>query len=171
MKVYLLLFFASILSLNSNAQVHAHAIGLRGGGGSFGYGPEISYQLGLSEKNRIEFDLGWRTRKAFNNGNGWGSDAFRIVGLSGILHWDWNITEGLNWYIGPGAQIIFYDEKHDDSDDGVYFSAGGQIGLEYDFTDLGVPLHLGLDYRPMFMFSWFNNIGHGGALSIRYLID
>lgn len=160
------------MSQQVEAQVHAHAIGLRGGGGTFGYGPEISYQMGMGEMNRIEFDLGWYNRKNYNNGVGWGSgNAYSLLSISAIYHWDWNLVSGLNWYVGPGAQLVVYNEKYFDNNDGIYIGAGGQIGLEYDFTVHAIPLHVGLDYRPMFLFNWFNSVGHGGAISLRYLID
>lgn len=161
-----------LFGFNLNAQVHSHAIGLRGGySGYYGNGGEISYQLGLGEANRLELDLGSYGRKDWNNGKGWGSGAYRVVSLAGVYHWVWNITDGLNWFVGPGAQIVFYDEKNFDDHDGVYFNVGGQIGLEYDFTNLGAPLQLGLDYRPMFLFGWYGNYGHSAALSLRFLID
>lgn len=155
------------------AQVNKHAIGIRGGsGGFYGYGPEISYQLGTSDMNRLELDLGWYSRKNWNNGNGWGSGyAYSVLALTGVYHWDWNITAGLNWYVGPGAQLIFYDERNYNDNDGMYLGIGGQIGLEYDFSEHGVPLLLGLDYRPMFLFNWWNGLGHGSALSLRYVIN
>lgn len=172
LKHYLFAFFLLFI-LSTQAQVHEHAIGIRGGRGGFsGYGPELSYQLGFNEMNRLELDFGWYTRKNYNNGIGWGSgNAFRVYALSGIYHWDWNIVEGLNWFVGPGAQVVFYDEKNFDENDGIYIGLGGQIGLEYDFSVHSVPLHLGLDYRPMFLFTWNNGVGHGTALSLRYLIN
>lgn len=156
----------------SKAQVHSHAIGFRGGhAGYYGNGGELSYQLGLGEQNRLEFDLGFYGRRKWNNGNGWGSNGFRILSFSTIYHWVWNIKDGLNWYVGPGAQIIFYDEYNHDEYDGIFLNLGGQIGLEYDFSQLGAPLQLGLDYRPMFLFGWYHGFGHNTALSLRFLID
>lgn len=120
--------------------------------------------------NRLEMDLGWGYRK-WNNGIGWGSSDYQAMKFSIIYHWAWNITGGLNWYVGPGGQVTYVNFKNYDSDDGFYFAAGGQIGLEYDFSVHGAPLHIGLDYRPMFLFNWFENYNNSGAFSIRYLID
>ena len=122
--------------------------------------------------NRLEMDLGWYSRRNWNNGVGWGSgNAYSLLAFTASYHWDWNIVDGLNWFVGPGAQIVFYNEKYFDENDGMYIGLGGQIGLEYDFSELGAPLLLGLDYRPMFLFSWYDGVGHGTALSLRYLID
>lgn len=169
-SVLIILSFAFIGS--SFGQVHGHALGIRGSGNRYyGYGPELSYQLGMGDMNRLEMDLGWYHRNDWNNGKGWGSgNAYNLMAFSIIYHWDWNITDGLNWYIGPGAQVVLYDEKYYDSNDGIYIGLGGQIGLEYDFSELGAPLLLGLDTRPMFLFSGWG-VGYGGALSLRYLFD
>jgi hypothetical protein len=163
-----------LIAGTSSAQIHQHAIGLRGGGGTWGYGPEISYQGATGDNNRFELDLGWYSRRNWNNGNGLGSNSYNLISFSGVYHWLWNIDGGFNWYVGPGAQIVFYDEKYedfDDFDDGIYIAVGGQIGIEYDFSVHAAPLQLGLDYRPMFLFSAWNDVGHGAALSLRYLID
>jgi hypothetical protein len=161
------LFFQSL-----NAQVHQHAIGLRGGnGGYYGYGMELSYQLGLGEKNRLELDLGAYRRKDWDHPVWGNSGGHRIVALAGVYHWAWNIKNGLNWYVGPGAQLVFYNELNDNDNDGIYFNIGGQIGMEYDFSEHGAPIHLGLDYRPMFFFGWYDGVGQDVALSLRYLIN
>lgn len=167
-KICLITCF-SCFSLVVSAQVHKHAIGLRGGPGNYGYGAEISYQLGFSEKNRLELDLGWR------GNNGWGNNYYGYS-FSAVYHWVWNLSGGLNWFIGPGAQLVTYGYKKAYKgvvyeDEGFFLGVGGQIGLEYDFSEHGVPLHLGLDARPMGFFSGSSSFGYGGALSIRYLID
>jgi hypothetical protein len=160
-KLLLLTFLFS--SFNSNAQVPAHAIGVRLGGSHWGYyGGELSYQLGMGDKNRIEFDLGARNHRNWSH-----------FGLSVIYHWHWNITQGLNWYVGPGARLGNY--RHKDWDEsGLTLAIGGQIGLEYDFSEHGVPIQLSLDARPMWGFwtySDYNNFGYGSALGIRYVIQ
>jgi len=156
----------------SQAQADGKAIGLRLGSSNFGVGTEISYQHGFSSKNRIELDLGWRSNRHYG-----------VLGLSAIYHWAWNIDGGLNWYIGPGGQIGFYSHNasfhhgnghYHDYDDfresGAVVNIGGQIGLEYEFNEHGVPLQLSLDARPMWgLFStYYSGLGYGGALGIRY---
>jgi len=159
MKKIIVILALSMVTISS-AQVNPHAIGLRGGGGNFGLGGEISYQHGMGSSNRLEFDLGWRG----NNGNNYTHTA-----LTGIYHWVWNIEDGLNWYVGPGAQLGFYQDKFFNNNNGVTLSIGGQIGLEYDFNDLGAPLLLGLDLRPMWGFiGGTSGVGYGGAFSLRY---
>lgn len=156
------------ICLSGNTQVNPHAIGLRGGLGWGGYGGEISYQHGFGEKNRLELDLGWRSYN-HNNGNGNGNNwKYQHLAISGIYHWVWNLTEGLNWFIGPGAQLGFYDDYYD-NDSGGGIAIGGQIGLEYDFNQHGLPIQMGLDARPMWNFiGYYSGFGGGSAFSIRY---
>lgn len=150
------------ISVSASAQVNPHAIGLRGGLGNFGRGGEVSYQHGFGELNRLELDLGWRGNRSF------GYD-YTHAAFSGIYHWVWNIEEGLNWYIGPGAQLGLYSDKYNSNLDGFTLSVGGQIGLEYDFNTLDVPLLLSLDTRPMWGFiGGTSGFGYGAAFSLRY---
>lgn len=156
----LLIAFVCVFAfaMNGNTQVNPHALGIRGGSGNFGFGGEISYQHGLGDANRLELDLGWRG----NNGS-------RLIGITGIYHWVWNITDGLNWYVGPGAQLGLYNNNGVSNEDGITLALGGQLGLEYDFNHLGAPLLLGLDTRPMWGFIGGNSgFGYGGAFSLRF---
>ncbi|MFW5784659.1 MAG: hypothetical protein ACOCW1_00620 [Chitinispirillaceae bacterium] len=140
-KIIFLISITALLSSNAMAD----AIGLRLGGGPFGGNAEVTYQKPLSSSNRIEVDLGW--------GGG--------IGIAGLYHWRWNITNGLNWYAGPGAQLSLWDG-------GMNLSVGGQIGIEYNFNTTGVPILLSLDTRPMIGLLSGGGFGYDGALSIRY---
>lgn len=170
MKKCIIALLAVVLTSFADAQVNPHAIGLRLGAGHYynsgGIAGEVSYQHGFGEKNRLEIDLGWR------GNNGWGNNN-HFLGLSGIYHWVWNLDGGLNWLVGPGAQIGFwsYRYKIDNqkySESGVSLSIGGQLGIEYDFNDLGAPIQLSFDVRPMFNFINNGGFGYGGALGVRY---
>jgi hypothetical protein len=148
----LTMFFVQTLC----AQVNPHAIGLRLGGGSYN-GGELSYQHGLGDANRLEFDLGYGSNKNHHR-----------IYLAGIYHWDWNITSALNWYIGPGASVGLYSYKGGDNNS-FNIGVGGQIGLEYDFSKKSIPLLLSLDARPMWDLLGDNRgLGWGAALGIRY---
>ncbi|XOV65864.1 MAG: hypothetical protein ACFHU9_09525 [Fluviicola sp.] len=167
------------LAIHSVSFGQDRAIGLRLGPSNFGNAAEVSYQHGFSEKNRLELDFGLRSNYHYN-----------IIGLSVIYHWRWNIDGGLNWYIGPGGQLGFYNHRHNhshghghghghphyhdhDDDDfresGAILNIGGQIGLEYDFNEHGVPIQLSIDTRPMWGFlNYYRGPWYGGALGIRY---
>ncbi|NOQ72641.1 MAG: hypothetical protein GQ574_11595 [Crocinitomix sp.] len=129
------------------AQVHKHTLGLRYGTGYLFKNSELSYQLGLNQKNRLEFGLGYRQNKF---------DFFEFRKLSTSIYFQhvMNIRGGLNWYFGAGVKHDF--SQHMNSDMTTYqhrFSVGPTIGLEYDFNKKNVPLILALDYRPSFVFS------------------
>ena len=167
MKKILFSLLIIITTLSLNAQVNPNAIGIRGGGGFGGsYGGEITYQKGFGEANRLELDFGFRSRR-YNGGKG-NNWYYNHLSVSMIYHWVFNLTGGLNWYIGPGGQVGFYDDYYENNS-GISLALGGQIGLEYDFNEHGVPLLLSLDARPMWDFvGYYAGFGGGGAFSLRY---
>ena len=130
-------------------QSSKHALGLRFGGGD-GMGSEISYQYGISESNRLEFDLGTHSSNLYN---AWG--------LAGIYQWTWNIDKGFQWYAGAGGRIGSWNwdaSKYLGSNkSGMFLSAVGNVGIEYTFP---FRLQLSLDARPE-----VGLISHGDALS------
>lgn len=151
-KIVLLTLCIFGFTLSSQAQSIAdHALGLRLGDND-GFGTEISYQHGLTENNRLELDLGWRSRNDL--------DAFRLTGL---YQWVWNLEGGFNWYAGAGGGIGSVDTG-DDSE--FFVLVAGDVGIEYDFD---FPLLLSLDFRPEIGFNDYNDdLGFDIALGIRY---
>jgi hypothetical protein len=147
-----------VLTSHVGAQIDANAIGLRFSGGGFGSSAEISYQHQLGANNRLELDLGAYSRTSFGG-----------FGIVGVYHWGWNLVDDLHWYVGPGAGLAFFNNRLVNGSY-VAISAGGQIGLEYDFRNLGVPLQASLDFRPMWTILGSSN-GHGwsSGLGVRYL--
>lgn len=134
----------AILAVGSLCGAHAqdiskNALGLRIGGDSqFGVG--INYQRALQKNNRLELELGWRNSSEFN-----------AVKVTGIYQWVWNIDGGFNWYAGPGIGIGSYTHKYKAKgvhykDSGAYGLITGNIGIEYNFSEL--PLQLSVDFRP-----------------------
>ena len=156
-KIALIVGIILGFSLFANAQVNPKALGLRLGGDGDINGAEISYQHGLSESNRLEFDLGLG-----------GNDHHNRLYLFGLYHWVENINEGLNWYYGAGGNVGFFE--YEENDDYINIGISGQIGLEYDFSDLNVPLLLSIDFRPGLDIVGDNaGLGWGTSLGIRYL--
>jgi hypothetical protein len=148
------------LAFSAEAQNFSkNAIGLRLGDND-GFGGEISYQRGLSAKNRLEFDLGWRNSKDV--------DAFKLVGL---YQWVWNIEGGFNWYAGVGGGVGSWNYNRDGfKDSGSFVVLAGDIGIEYNFD---FPLQLSLDFRPEIYFGgdyadFRDGFGPDLALGIRY---
>ncbi|WP_026752860.1 hypothetical protein [Sediminibacter sp. Hel_I_10] len=162
-KVILLTMTVLGFTLMSNAQeISENAIGLRLGD-SDGFGAEVSYQRGLGDNNRLEFDLGLRSGKNY--------DGFKLAGL---YQWVWNIDGGFNWYAGAGAGLASYsfdkDDRFDRNDDSQTFVfAAGDVGIEYNFD---IPLLLSLDFRPEIGFGDGNygndDLDFDIALGIRY---
>ncbi|RBA28578.1 hypothetical protein [Flavobacterium tibetense] len=148
------------LAFSAEAQNFSkNAIGLRLGDND-GFGGEISYQRGLSAKNRLEFDLGWRNSKDV--------DAFKLIGL---YQWVWNIEGGFNWYAGVGGGVGSWNYNRDGfKDSGSFVALAGDIGIEYNFD---FPLQLSLDFRPEIYFGgdyadFRDGFGPDIALGIRY---
>jgi hypothetical protein len=146
-------------ALLSAQDISPNAIGLRLGD-SNGFGTEISYQRALSDNNRLEFDLGWRSGNNF--------DGFKLTGL---YQWVWNLDGNFDWYAGVGGGLASFDDDNYGSDSFIF--AAGDIGIEYSFE---IPLQISLDFRPEFGFgnNYDNNYDNSDldfdiGLGIRYL--
>lgn len=158
-KLFLLsITFIGFTALVSAQDIYPNAIGLRLGD-SNGFGTEISYQRALSDNNRLEFDLGWRS------GNN--TDGFKLAGL---YQWVWLLDGDFNWYAGVGGGLASLDNNNYGSDSFIF--AAGDIGIEYNFD---IPLQLSLDFRPELGFgdNFDNNYDNSDldfdiALGIRY---
>ena len=86
------------------------------------------------------------------------------------FHKDINDVPGLQWYVGPGAHIGFYNKaKNAAGYGGVGIGLDGLIGLDYKINN--APINLSVDWQPSFELG--NNYGNGftggwGGLAIRY---
>lgn len=128
--VLVLLLFMSI----GEAQVNSkQAVGLRLGA-SEGFAAEISYQITISNYNRLEFDFGWRSADSY--------DGYRLVGL---YQWVWNINSSLDWYTGGGAGYSNFNFNTGGNEGVPFFS--GIIGIE---LQTNLPLQITADLRPQF---------------------
>ncbi|MEW7278101.1 hypothetical protein ABW636_05855 [Aquimarina sp. 2201CG1-2-11] len=155
------LIFAALL-LGTISTMHSqefskNALGIRFGDND-GFGAEISYQRGLTDNNRLEFDLGWRD---FDFGN--------AIKIAAIYQWVFNLDKGFNWYVGPGGGIGLIDYDNDtvfnDSSDSYFFLAG-DIGIEYNFD---IPILISLDLRPEIGFGDVNDdLDFDIGLGVRY---
>lgn len=157
MKKSLILIFGLIaFAFQAEAQqISPHTIGLRLGD-SDGFGPEINYQHALRENNRLEFGLGWHSRRYYN--------AFKLVG---IYQWVWNIEGGFNWYAGPGAGLgnVSYDAGHYHKSSEFYAFITGDVGIEYNFD---IPLMISLDIRPQINLGYHDSMNFDVGLGVRY---
>ena len=149
----LVLFFGAMFSLNAQ-NFSQNAIGLRIGDNN-GFGTEISYQRALSDINRLEIDLGWRSGENF--------DGFQLTGL---YQWVWQLDGQFNWFAGAGAGGGVANNIGDGDDSDTFLFAAGVVGIEYQFN---IPLQVAVDTRPVIGFSDFNDdLSFDIALSVRY---
>lgn len=136
-----------------NAQVQGTTLGIRFAN-AFN-GGELTLQLPLGAKNRLELDLGltnWRGS----------DDGFQ---LTGVYQWVFGLNEiatGLNVYAGLGGSLGTYNYSNDNSDLGLGFV--GQLGIEYNFN---IPLQISLDWRPTIFNTYYTYYG-GNGISLRY---
>jgi hypothetical protein len=159
-KLFLLsVAYFGFIALLSAQDISPNAIGLRLGD-SNGFGTEISYQRALSDNNRLEFDLGWRSGNNFDGSK-----------LTGLYQWVWNLDGNFDWYAGVGGGLASFDDDNYGSDSFIF--AAGDIGIEYSFE---IPLQISLDFRPEFGFgnNYDNNYDNSDldfdiGLGIRYL--
>ncbi|MFT3738569.1 MAG: hypothetical protein QM786_07405 [Breznakibacter sp.] len=159
MRKTVLVLFALMLGTVAFAQINDHALGLRLGG-SNSVSNEISYQHGLSNKNRFEADLGLRNHKYYS-----------AFSLSGVYQWVWGIESGFSWYAGVGGQLgswSWKDKYSGDDDSGTWLAVLGQIGIEYQFTE--IPIQISIDTRPSIgLVNYNSELGYWDlALGIRY---
>lgn len=120
---------------------------------------EIGVRFGEVSRNNVAVDAVFQTSKSRIHANvSFGNNG---VGLDAL--WDFVYKplggEAFNWYLGAGPSASIGDS--------FYLGVSGEIGLEYLFS--GVPLTLGLDYRPTFWLIEETDFEAGGfGLNIRW---
>jgi hypothetical protein len=87
----------------------------------------------------------------------------RFTGLY-ELHFPLLQVEGLQWYVGPGAHLGFYDDKRYDGS--VFFGIDGVLGVDYKIP--GAPLNVSLDWNPSFEFGDGADFQSWGGLGVRF---
>ncbi len=154
MKKHLIICFTCLLltgvvsaqSKSANSASYTNALGVKvwDGGG-------ISYKHFLNSNNALEL-IGYFWRQGA-----------RITGLYEI-HGPISGAPGLQWYIGPGAHIGFYNSRNGD---GAFAGIDGVLGLDFKFK--GAPINLSLDWQPSFEFGDNRGfVGSWGGLGVRY---
>ncbi len=142
----LLMFSVQAQSNSAKSSSYRTALGVKVWDGA-----GISFKHFVSGNNALEF-IGYF----------WGQGS-RITGLYEI-HGPISGARGLQWYIGPGAHIGFYNSKNGD---GSFIGVDGVLGLDYKFS--GAPINLSLDWQPSFEFGTSRGfVGSWGGLGIRY---
>ena len=144
-KTVTILFFsiAMVYSFQLSAQEKMQGIELGVRLGAFsGGGAAVDATFPLS-KNRIHADLGF-----YSSG----------VGVAAFFDWSFPIEAGFSFYPGVGAEMGIGDP--------FVIGVGGELGFEYAFK---IPLTIGLDWRPTFIFGGETGFGYSSfGLNIRY---
>ena len=99
-------------------------------------------------------------------------DGVRFTGLY-EWHGDINGAAGLQWYVGGGPHIDFWDDGYRNSRNGkggAGLGVTGVLGLDYKFNK--APINLALDWMPNFTFIGANytNVDWVG-LSLRFALN
>ena len=146
----LLLSVTFVFAQKNNSSNYTNAIGLKF------YPTGITFKHFFNEKNSGEL-IGY----FYNYGT-------RITGLYEI-NFDISAVDGLGWYVGPGAHIGFYNDKHGGAS---VLGIDGVIGLDYKINS--APINLSVDWQPSIEFgNGYNNgfSGNWGGIAIRYTLN
>ncbi len=148
MKSNLKKFLAVVAILVAGiATTNAQELGLRFGGMS-GYGGVAIDGVFGTGASRIHADLGF-----FNDG-------FAVEALWDLLYKPLG-GEAFNWYLGVGPSLAIWNSD-------FQLGVSGEAGIEYRFN--GVPLALGLDWRPTFWVLEDTHFNSGGfGLNVRFI--
>jgi len=81
-------------------------------------------------------------------------------------------SDGLDWYIGFGGHIGFWNGNHTEwGTPGTNYSVlgvDGILGLEYSFRE--IPINMSIDWKPTLNLLGYTGLWtDGGAFSIRYI--
>lgn len=141
-KVFIIIATALLMSISAKAQPYNWAIGLRGG---LSWG-NLTVKHFVGNNSALEFD----GAISFND---WGWE------LSGLYELNTALSDGLNFYYGPGAHFGFFPDN-----DKQVLALGvlGVAGLEYKFK---APIAISLDWRPHLTLNLGNNGGLGFGLA------
>ncbi len=146
-KLLSVILVLTIFSTAAHAQNYKNALGVKF------YPGAVTFKHFTSSKVSLEA-IGY----FYNHGT-------RITGL-----YEFNFpladVDNLNWYVGPGAHVGFYNNKYGG---GTSFGVDGVIGIDYKIEK--APINLSLDWQPSIEFG--DNFGNGfsggwGGFAIRY---
>ncbi len=142
MKKLLIIAVLALFTVNAYAEnPYEKALGLR-----LGSSVGVTYKQFVSSQNAFEIigEFGFTKPSYFT--------------ATGIYMWEWNLTDGLYWFVGPGASVGVIEDHFN-------LAIDGMIGLEYKFD---IPLALGIDLNPRWYFLESQGFGWSAALSVRY---
>ncbi len=147
-----------LFSQNTEAQVYNSAIGAR-----LGYPLSLSYKTFISNESALEGYVGFRN---------WPN--YRWVSVNGayLLHFPIEEVPNLQWYVGGGGGLYFWNYKVFGSERDSQVGLGVQAYLGIDYTFEEVPLNLTIDWIPTVFLSGYRT-GFGatyGNVGVRYVM-
>lgn len=143
---------------NIRAQSYSTAIGAR-----LGYPLSASIKAFITDESAVEGYIGFRN---------WPN--YRWVSLNGayLVHFPIEEIPELQWYLGAGGGIYFWNYRvlGNDRDSELGIGVQAYLGLEYTFED--VPLNLTIDWIPtVFLTGYRTGFGASyGNVGVRYVL-
>ncbi len=152
-RIVLAFALAVIMGASSAAQDYDTGFGLR-----LGWSNGLTIKHFFSERSAVEGILSTRWK------------GFDLTGLYEIHDEAFDLYR-LRWYFGFGGHIGFWNGENTPwgviGDNYTVIGIDGILGIEYTFE--GIPINIGLDWKPMFNLSGYSGFwADGGALSLRY---
>ena len=154
MKFKTFLFAALLLVSTATISAQNYRTGI---GARVGFFNGVTVKHFLSPSNALEGIVNFR----------WGGAV-----VTGLYEWQQPIRSapGLDYYLGLGAHIGFFDKYKWDHDQSTVFGADLVVGLEYTFPT--APFSIALDYKPAFNFIGDTHVWADGlGLSLRFNIN
>jgi len=157
-SILIILFSTFMCGFISAQQDYSGAVGIR-----LGTYNGVTGKMFLNSNSALEGILSSR----------W--NGFNLTGLY-EFHKNAGAVHGLNWYIGGGASLGFWDNryypypnKYHHDEQFTEIAANGILGLEYNFE---FPLNLSIDWIPSFGLLGNNHFYIDGiGISARYYFD
>lgn len=153
----LLLISIFVLARPAYSQAYKSAVGLR-----LGYPASVTYKTFISQPGAIEVYGGFRNHRNYR---------YLTVGGMYLHHLPINDIDGLSWYVGIGANALFYYYSRNNII-GENVGVGANMALGLDLAIPNVPLNASIDWLPSFYFSDFDRgFGAGvGSVGLRYIL-
>ena len=151
-KTFIIAAFLLVFTSSMSAQNYSTGIGAR-----LGFFNGLTVKHFVSPSNALEGIVNFR----------WGGAI-----VTGLYEWQQPIMSapGLDYYIGVGAHVGFFEKYKWDNDQSTIVGADVIAGLEYTFPT--VPFTIGVDYKPAFNLIGDNHIWFDGvALNLRFNIN
>ncbi len=160
-SIIITLFLGHILQ----AQVYPHALGVRVSTDGERVGIEGSFQKGFALNKRVEFDLGMKKETVVDQD----IEEIKRIFLATSYQMCFNLSGGLNCFAGGGT-MVGVDSIESIQKGNFSLSMLGQLGVEYDFAGIGIPLLLTIDTRPTVdVVSKIDDISIGVGFGARYI--